>query len=90
MIPILSSDIDAIGELDPDFGKGRPDRTHHVRHHVHRPAAHRAVKPSAQLAVGLVGRHPVVGRSRILFRVGVQMKVRSSVRATSFGLERCR
>ena len=47
----------------------RADRAHDVGDDVHRPPLHRAVEELAELAVGLVGRHPVVVRPRLLLRL---------------------
>ena len=51
----------------PIFASGEP-RPHEVGHHVHRPAPHRAVEEAAELAVGVLGGHPVVVRSGFLAR----------------------
>ena len=59
-------DIDAVGDFDADLGERRAERTHHVRNDVHRAAAHRAVEQRAELAVGLVRRHPVVGDAGVV------------------------
>ncbi len=63
----VEGDVDAVGELDADLGEGRAVGTHEVGHHVHRPAAHRAVEELAELRVRLLGVHPVVvGPGRLL------------------------
>ena len=44
----------------PTLLKGEPERAHHVRDHVQRPALHRAVEERPHALARLVGRHPVV------------------------------
>ena len=63
----VQHDVDAVGELDADLRERRAERAHHVRHHVHRAPAHRAVEPSAQLGVSLGGLGPVVGGAGVDF-----------------------
>ena len=63
----VEHDVDAVGQLDADLRQRRSERTHHVRHHVHRAPAHRAVEPSAQLRVSVGGIGPVVSRARVDF-----------------------
>jgi hypothetical protein len=59
----VQRNVDAIGQLDADLRERRPNRSHHVRHHVHRAPAHRSVEPSAQPRVGLGRVGPIVGRA---------------------------
>src|ERR1700691_6279789 len=43
------SDVETVGQLDPDFRQGRPHRTEHVGHPVHRSAFVRTSKPAFEL-----------------------------------------
>ena len=63
----VQHDVDAVSQLDADLRQRRPERAHHVRHHVHRAPAHRAVEPSAQLGVSGGRLGPVVGRPGVVF-----------------------
>ena len=83
----VDDDIGGVGELNADLRHGRADRAHGEGKDVHGAAAHGAVKSclsvlrmtkgSSQLLVG-----PALSLER------EQMKVRSSTRATSLGVER--
>ena len=89
MIRMLTATYGAVGQLDADLGDRRAERAHRERHHVHRAAAHaageqrlrRPVCSSARISAGAI--QLLVGPASSL--LCVQMKVRSSTRATSLG-----
>ncbi len=61
----VCDDIGAVGDLDAAARVRRVDRTHAIRNHVHRPAAHGAGETLGHLGLRLGGREPVVVRARI-------------------------
>jgi hypothetical protein len=58
--------VGAVGDLDAHAAEGRPERAHHVRHDVERPALHRPVEEREHPLARFIGRHPVVGGPRAL------------------------
>ena len=62
----IQNDVNGIGQLDADLGKGRTDRPHGVGNDVHGSPLHRAAVEIFQHRVGFVRIHPVVdGAGRI-------------------------
>ena len=64
------NDIDGVGQLDAHLGKGGADMRHAVGDDIHGAALHGAIKELAQLFVGLLGVHPVICRTSVLFLAG--------------------
>ena len=82
--------VGRVRELDADLGDRRAERAHAERHHVHGPAAHRALELVLEHDPHVRGVLPVVVRAGVLGLAAEQMNVRSSTRATSPGSLRAR
>ena len=76
----VQDNIDGVGNLDADFSERRADGAHGVGDDVHGTAFHNAVVHRVQHCVHLIGIHPVVGGSCVLFFLGAD---ESSVLNTS-------
>ncbi len=64
--PHIDDDVNAVGHLNAHLAERRADRAHQIRHHVHRPAFHRAAEDRLNFCLGVLGGHPVVGRPSVL------------------------
>ena len=62
--------VGGVRELDADLGDRRAQRAHAERHHVQRPAAHRARELLVQDLAHLLRRAPVVGRAGVVLVLG--------------------
>ena len=84
--PHRGGDVGRVGQLHADVGDRRADRAHRERHHVHRAAAHRALEQVASASRASRRARASCWSGRRRPRVGEQMNVRSSTRATSRGV----
>src|SRR5262249_23695745 len=64
--PHVQHHIDAVGQLYANLGGGAAQGAHDVGHHVHRAALHTALEQVAELRVGVIRGHPVVGGPGVL------------------------
>jgi hypothetical protein len=79
-------DVRAVGDLDAELADPRAQRTHAERHDVHRAAAHATVEQGLSVARISSGATQLLVGPASASR-SLQMKVRSSTRATSVGSE---
>ena len=71
--PHVEHDVRAVGDLHAAPRVGRPERSHAVRHDVHRPPAHASLEQRIDLAMCLGRIHPVVVRTRVLALAGADI-----------------
>ena len=56
-------DVDGVGNLHADAGQGRANGAHDEGNDIHRAAGHAAIEEAAELGIGGLGFHPIVGGS---------------------------
>ncbi len=70
----VEHNIDAVGQLDADLGKGRANRAHGERHDVHGAALHGSGEVATRLAIRLTWTHPVVAWSGVALEAGADVR----------------
>ena len=66
----VENNIDGVGDLNANLGESRTDGTHGIGDDIHGSVFHDAIIHGGQFGVHLLGIHPVVGGTCILFFAG--------------------